>query len=57
VGADERSQQRNRKLALARLARKLEEQKEEVQAGQRRERWKAHQELERGNAVRVYRAG
>lgn len=45
VGADERSQQRNRKLALARLARKLEEREEEAKAGQRRERWKAHQPI------------
>ncbi len=55
IAAEERSQHRNRKLALARLATKLDE----LDAARRREsqdnRWRAHQELERGNAVRVFR--
>lgn len=55
TAAEERSQHRNRKLALARLAAKLDE----LDAARRREtqdkRWRAHQELERGNPVRVFR--
>jgi peptide chain release factor len=55
--AEERSQHRNRKLALARLARKLAEIGEKQQADARDKRWRAHQELERGNPVRTFRAG
>ncbi len=53
--SEERSQHRNRKLALARLAAKLEEEGERKHAEVRQQRWKAHQDLERGNAVRVLR--
>ena len=52
--SEERSQHRNRKLALARLAGRLEE----LEAGRRGEtkkkRWMAHHDLERGNSVRVF---
>lgn len=51
---EERSQQANRKLALARLA-ELFRQREEAsvqQAGN--ERWSQHNQLERGNAVRTF---
>lgn len=55
TAAEERSQHRNRKLALARLAAKLND----LDAARRREsldqRWRSHQELERGNPVRVFR--
>jgi peptide chain release factor len=53
--SEERSQHRNRKLALARLAAKLEEQTERSHGELRQQRWRAHQDLERGNAVRVLR--
>ena len=53
---EERSQHRNRKLALARLMQKLK-QLDATRFGQaRHERWRAHQELQRGNPVRVLRA-
>ncbi len=54
---EERSQHRNRKLALSRLMQKVEA----LNAGRRHEardeRWRAHQELERGNPVRIFRSG
>jgi len=52
---EERSQHRNRKLALARLVRKLEEMNDVRQGEAREKRWRAHQDLERGNPVRVFR--
>jgi peptide chain release factor len=53
--AEERSQHRNRKLALARLARKLADLDAKQHADARDKRWRAHQELERGNPVRTFR--
>jgi peptide chain release factor len=55
--AEERSQHRNRKLALARLAKKIADRGEEQHRASRDKRWRAHQELERGNPVRVFREG
>lgn len=52
---EERSQHRNRKLALARLTKKLNEIDSKRYGEAREERWRAHQELERGNPVRVFR--
>ncbi len=52
---EERSQHRNRKLALARLTKKLKEINSKRYCDAREERWRAHQELERGNPVRVFR--
>ena len=52
---EERSQHRNRKLALARLTKKLNEINSKRYGEAREERWRAHQELERGNPVRVFR--
>ena len=52
---EERSQHRNRKLALARLKKKLNEINSKRHGDAREERWRAHQELERGNPVRVFR--
>jgi peptide chain release factor len=52
---EERSQHRNRKLALARLTKKLDEIDSRRHGEARTERWRAHQELERGNPVRVFR--
>jgi peptide chain release factor len=52
---EERSQHRNRKLALARLAQRLVELHEEQRSAARKTRWRAQQELERGNPIRVLR--
>ena len=57
VAMEERSQHRNRKLALARLVRKVEDHNAGRRAEAREARWRAHQELERGNPVRVFREG
>lgn len=56
TAAEERSQFRNRKLALARLAAKISEAGERQRGAVRERRWQAHQALERGNPVRVLRA-
>lgn len=53
--SEERSQYRNKRLALARLARKLEDLKDRQRGEAERGRWRAHQELERGNPVQVFR--
>jgi peptide chain release factor len=55
VAAEERSQHRNRKLALARLAKKISDRETELHGQARAKRWRAHQDLERGNPVRVFR--
>jgi peptide chain release factor len=52
---EERSQHRNRKLALARLTSKLNELSAKRYGDAREQRWRAHQQLERGNPVRVFR--
>lgn len=57
VAAEERSQHRNRKLALARLVKKISDLGTEQHSEARAKRWRAHQELERGNPVRVFREG
>jgi peptide chain release factor len=56
TAAEERSQHRNRKLALARLARKLAGVASKRQGEARQARWRAHQQLERGNPVRIFRS-
>ena len=53
--SEERSQHRNKALAMARLAHKLEGLEEQRRGEADRDRWRAHQELERGNPVRVFR--
>jgi len=53
--SEERSQHRNRKLALARLAEKIRQSREQQNAGKREELWRSHRELERGNPVRTLR--
>jgi peptide chain release factor len=55
AASEERSQHRNRKLALARLARKLDEAATKRQDAAREKRWRTHQQLQRGNPVRVFR--
>ena len=56
TATEERSQHRNRKLALARLIQKLNQVDAKRFGEARHERWRAHQELQRGNPVRVLRA-
>ena len=56
IATEERSQHRNRKLALARLMHKLNQLDAKRFGEARHERWRAHQELQRGNPVRVLRA-
>ena len=55
--SEERSQHRNKALAVARLSRKLENLKDQQRGESERGRWRAHQALERGNPVRVFREG
>lgn len=54
VAREERSQHRNRALAVARLAAALAGRAAEAEAEVGRERWARHDALERGNAVRAY---
>jgi peptide chain release factor len=54
VARDERSQHRNRALALARLAAALAGRSDVREADLRHGRWKQHASLERGNPVRVF---
>jgi peptide chain release factor len=56
VAMEERSQHSNRRLALARLARLVEELNERRAGEAKTERWRAHHGVERGNARRVFRA-
>lgn len=51
---EQRSQHANRKLVRLKLAIMLEERRGQALGDVRRSQWQAHQELERGNAVRVY---
>jgi peptide chain release factor len=53
--SEERSQHRNKALAVARLSRKLEGLRDQQRSAAERGRWQAHQALERGNPVRVFR--
>jgi peptide chain release factor len=55
MAQEERSQHLNRRLAMARLAERLEQQAEARRAESRQEQWRSHDELERGNPVRVFR--
>jgi peptide chain release factor len=52
---EERSQHRNRKLAMARLVQKIEALNSGLVEQAREERWRAHHGVERGNPVRVFR--
>lgn len=55
VAQEERSQQQNRRLALARLSRMMEQRAQAKVAGAQQELWGQHHTLERGNARRVFR--
>ena len=51
---EERSQHANRRLCRLKIAAALEARQSDQISDQRQSRWKTHQALERGNAVRVY---
>jgi peptide chain release factor len=51
---EQRSQHANRKLARLKLAIMLEERRGQANDDALRSQWQVHQDLERGNAVRVY---
>lgn len=51
---EQRSQHANRKLARLKLAIMLDQRRGQAVHDARRTQWQAHQDLERGNAVRVY---
>ncbi len=55
IAKEERSQQQNKKLALARLALALEQRAEGQSKSKEQERWQLHNELERGNPVKIFR--
>jgi peptide chain release factor len=55
TASEERSQHRNRKLALARLAAKLESLGAKRHGEAREARWRSHQDLERGNPIRIFK--
>jgi len=55
TASEERSQHRNRALALARLAKRIADANAEQHSKERERRWRAHQELVRGNPVQVFR--
>ena len=54
TASEERSQYLNKKLALAKLAFLLETNEREALAQLDREGWTKHNELERGNSIRIY---
>ena len=55
IAREERSQLQNRRLALARLHILLEDMIQSQKTAARQERWQQHNQLIRGNPVRVYR--
>lgn len=54
VAREERSQQQNKRLALARLAALMAQSGQQAEAAAAQERWDQHNALTRGNPVRVY---
>lgn len=52
---EERSQHQNKKLAFARLKRKLEQLQQEQGKKLDQKRWQKHQEIQRGNPIRVFK--
>lgn len=51
----ERSQHANKRVAIALLFQKLEQQKSELQSEQDKARWQQHWSLERGNPVKTFK--
>ena len=54
VAREERSQHMNRKLAMARLAQLMEQQGKAANAAAEQDRWARHEQLVRGDPVRVF---
>ena len=54
IAQEERSQYMNKKLAIARLFLLIENEEQQERQKEQKERWTQHNELERGNPVRVY---
>lgn len=54
VAREERSQIMNRKLALARLGQLLDQQGKDASAAAEQDRWARHEQLVRGDPVRVF---
>ena len=52
---EERSQKRNKSLALARLIEHLQKKESQEKADQQKELWTQHHSLTRGNAIRSYK--
>jgi peptide chain release factor len=52
---EERSQHRNKSLAIAKLADALQQNIENSKKAVVKETWKKHYELERGNPIKVFR--
>ena len=55
TASEERSQYLNKKLALAKLLIKLQAQEQKKQENLEQEFWLIHQNLERGNPIRLYK--
>ena len=55
LAQEERSQHMNRRLALARLASLWQQRAAQQASAAEDQRWRQHTQLERGNAVRVFR--
>ena len=55
IASEERSQHANKKLALARLFSAVEAANAQAKAADKKDRWKAHTRLTRGNEIRTYR--
>jgi peptide chain release factor len=54
MAQEQRSQHANRKLARLKLAIMLQERHQQARGDGRRAQWHVQQDLQRGNAVRVY---
>lgn len=54
TASEERSQYMNKKLALSRLSKLIEEKNTEAFSNHKRRMWEQHNNLERGNPFRVY---
>lgn len=55
IAREARSQQQNKKLALARLAAMLQNRDKEQVQNREQQRWQLHNELERGNPVKIFK--
>ncbi len=52
---EERSQHMNKKLAMSRLVKRLDDRENEAGKKAEKDRWTKHNDLERGNPVRVFK--